>query len=85
MKTVEEIAKDVNSKESFTKFLDALIQDLKNNEHSWENKNLEEFLNAVQSWTEDMYGYYLNNNIPVPNNIAWRVFSDILIAAKNYE
>lgn len=32
-----------------------------------------------------MEGYYLNNNLPMPESINWKIFADILIAAKMYE
>jgi hypothetical protein len=32
-----------------------------------------------------MDGYYQNNNIPIPENIDWKVFANILIGAKMYE
>jgi len=42
-------------------------------------------LEAVTSWTEDMDGYYQNNGIEIPQNINWKAFANILIAAKIYE
>ncbi|MHA4812516.1 DUF7660 family protein [Flavitalea flava] len=85
MLEVEKIAQSVDSKEDFIKFVGALIMDFKSNPDTWENKNLDNYLEAVQSWTEDMEGYYINNNIPCPENISWKIFTDILIAAKIYE
>lgn len=75
----------VNSKEDFIQFMSSLINDLKNNSDNWENKSLQEYLEALQSWTEDMDGYYLKNNLPVPKDINWGLFADILTAAKMYE
>jgi hypothetical protein len=42
-------------------------------------------LEGIAIWTEDMDGYYHNNNKPIPENIEWKVFANILIAAKMYE
>ena len=75
----------IKDKKDFLEFLEFLVDDLKNNSNEWENKSLESYLNAIASWVEDMEGYYLNNNLPIPENINWRVFADILIAAKMYE
>jgi len=75
----------LNTKEDFISFLELLVQDLRNNRNGWENKNLESYLEAAASWTEDMGGYYQNNNLPIPENIDWKVFANILIAAKMYE
>jgi len=85
MQEVEEFARNVKSRQDFVQFIQALIEDFKKNRKNWENKDLETFLKAVQSWTEDMDGYYVNKNITIPENITWGVFADILIAAKQYE
>ena len=85
MQNIETIAQNVKSKDDFISFMAALIHDLKNNPDAWENQSLEAYLEAVQSWVEDMDGYYANNNKPVPDNISWKVFADTLIAAKMYE
>ncbi len=62
-----------------------LLDNLKNNPEEWENRTLEEFLGAMASWIEDMEGYYMNNNHPAPENVNWKVFAEILVAAKMYE
>jgi hypothetical protein len=75
----------LNTKEDFIIFLKLLVQNLRNNPDEWENKSLESYLEAAVSWTEDMEGYYQNNNLPIPKNVDWKVFANILIAAKMYE
>lgn len=76
---------NLSTKEDFISFLQMLIQDFKKNPDEWENKSLESYLEAAASWVEDMEGYYQNNNLPIPQNINWKVFANILIAAKMYE
>jgi len=75
----------IESKEDFIKFVGDLILDLKTNPNRWENRNLGDYLEALQSWTEDMEGYYKNNRLPVPENVSWKVFADMLMAATMYE
>lgn len=75
----------IRTKEDFVGFLELLAQDFRSNPHEWENKSLESYLEAAASWTEDMDGYYRNYNLPVPENVNWKVFADILMAAKMYE
>lgn len=75
----------LNSKEEFVQFMSSLINDLKDNSGKWENKSLSNYLEAMQSWVQDMEGYYLNNNLPIPKDINWNVFADILMAARIYE
>jgi hypothetical protein len=76
---------NIRSKEDFIKFIGDLIVDLKTNPNNWENKTLGDYLEALQSWTEDMEGYYINNNLPVPENVSWKIFADMLMAATMYE
>ena len=78
-------ANSVQNKESFIDFLSFLINDLDINSAEWENKTLKDYLEAMQSWVEDMEGYYINNQISLPKKIEWKIFADILIASKMYE
>lgn len=65
--------------------IEFLIIDLKNNSYEWSNNNLSEYLETIANWTEDMDGYYINNNLPIPENVNWKVFGTILLAEKMYE
>ena len=76
---------EINSKDDFVNFVGLLVDDLKNNPDEWENKSLPAYLDAIARWTDDMEGYYLNNNIEMPRDINWIVFANILMAAKMYE
>lgn len=75
----------ISSKEDFVNFVELLTSNLKSNPEEWTNKTLPEYLESISSWTEDMEGYYQNNDMPIPENINWKVFANILIAAKMYE
>ena len=82
---LEDLAKSVESKKDFTLFLGGLLRNLKSNHSIWENNDLSSYLNAMQSWTEDSDGYYLNNNLPLPKDVNWQAFVDILMAGRIYE
>ena len=69
----------------FISFVELLLSDLKMGSNNWENKTLEQYIEAIASWTKDMDGYYQNNNLPIPQNVNWKVFASILIAATMYE
>lgn len=77
--------KEINTKEDFIEFLEFLSSDAKNNLSEWENKDLPSYLAAMASWIEDMDGYYLNQKLPVPEDINWKFIADILMAARIYE
>jgi len=85
MKELIKKIETLDSKEDFIGFLELLVQDLRINPDGWENKSLESYLEAAASWTQDMEGYYQNNNLSMPQNVNWKFFANILIAAKMYE
>ena len=62
-----------------------MSKDLRENPSTWENTNLESFLEALGSWVEDMDGYYINQGKPVPTQPDWKIAADMLMAATMYE
>lgn len=84
MKLYEEI-KNVESKDDFISFVEMLISDFKQNKDEWENQTVEDYLEGLKSWVEDMEGYYKNTKQPVPENINWNFFVNILYSGKIYE
>jgi hypothetical protein len=76
---------EIKDEDDFVHFVELLVRDFKDNPNEWTNKTLSEYLEGIAIWTEDMDGYYHNNNKPIPENIEWKVFANILIAAKMYE
>jgi len=81
----EKIISQISSKQDFVRFVEILNRDLLENQESWANSTLEDYLEALARWTEDMEYYYLNNNLAMPKDIDWKVFANALIAAKMYE
>ncbi|MGB4811168.1 MAG: hypothetical protein WBP13_01625 [Methylophilaceae bacterium] len=77
----------IKGKNDFIFFMSLLINDLKENPHEWENKSLEDYLDAIERWVESIEQYYKNNNIDDVDlgSVNWRVFADVLLAAKYYE
>lgn len=75
----------IKNKADFVRFVKMLADDLKNNPERWSNMTLPVFLEAIAGWVEDMDGYYTNKGLSVPSNVDWKVFAEILSAAKVYE
>ena len=79
----------VKSRQSFVQFLELLYQDLLVNKRAWENKTLEDFIEALSRYAEDIQGYYDNTQHPgkVTNAeiASWEVFSDMFKGARVYE
>ncbi len=72
--------------QNFILFLNNFRKDLINNNSEWENKTLEDFLDAMSRYAEDIDGYYLNTNQKIDlTKIDFKVFADILCGAKIYE
>ena len=80
-----EKAENVKSREDLIKFIDHLRSDLQANKGEWENISLEDYLEAMAAWINDMEGFYLNTNQPVPKQPSWKTFADILYASSMYE
>ncbi len=75
----------IHSREDFVVFVRALRKDLHDNPASWENPNLERFLEALGAWVEDTYNLYLKQGKPIPQHLDWKAVGDMLMAAKMYE
>ena len=76
----------VTDKERFITFINLLREDFIDNPETWENKNLEDFLEAISSYANDIQGYYDNTKQNVnSNNANWQVFADIFKGATLYE
>ena len=76
----------VTDRQTFIKFNDLLRQDLLENPETWENKKLDDFLEAFSSYAEDIQGYYNNTKQNVNADQAnWQTFADIFKGASVYE
>ena len=76
---------NVADRTSFIEFLGLLKEDLTRNNNSRKNKTLEDFLEAMTRYADDIQGYYDNNKNELGEQIkadipSWRVFADILSA-----
>ncbi|WP_439480525.1 DUF7660 family protein [Chryseobacterium aquaticum] len=67
-------------------FIENLRLDFIQNKEQWENKTIEDYLEAISRYTEDINGYYKNTNQDIDlKEIDWKVFSDILKGSSMYE
>ncbi|REF28250.1 hypothetical protein BDD26_3131 [Xenorhabdus cabanillasii] len=77
--------KEIKTREDLIELLEFLSSNARNNLNEWRNKDRPSYLEAMSFWIEDMDGYYLNQKLPVPENINWAFIADILMAARAYE
>ena len=75
----------IQEREDFVTFVHALLKRLKESSQTWENRDLESYLEAMAAWVEDMDGYFQNIGQAVPKNPSWKLLAQILIAASIYE
>lgn len=75
----------IHTRLDFTAYVRALLRDFRSAPHSWENRDLDSFLEALAAWMKDMDGYYQNQGLALPEQPTWNMFAEILTAARQYE
>jgi hypothetical protein len=76
----------IRTRSDLASFVRALRQDLNHHPEEWENPTLDDYLDALAAWTEDMDGYFKNiHGAPVPEQPSWKIVGYMLIAARIYE
>ncbi|EHU1704571.1 hypothetical protein AXE41_RS06365 [Acinetobacter baumannii] len=89
MNKLNEKVQKINTKEDFLEFVQLLVNDLSKNQ--WENDNLADYLEGINSWVDDMDGYFENVRDydaleKIKNNqLDWKILGKILLAATMYE
>ena len=82
---VNELIKNVKSKEDFISFINNLSNDNQINNNEWENKDILSYLKSISSWVEDMEGYYKNMQLDIPTNVDWMFIATLFYVGKIYE
>ncbi len=76
---IYDFAKKIESKTDFEEFLKMLTHDLKVSKGDWPN-------NTLNSFIEGLYGYnYNSKNDTNKLEPSWKVFAEMLLAARVYE
>jgi hypothetical protein len=73
--TISDLYKAIRTRQDFVLFVDGLRRDLRENPESWENPDLDRFLEALGAWVNDS----------APEEADWKLIGAILMAAKTYE
>lgn len=74
------------TKQEFIQFIGNLKTDFIQNKEQWENKTIEDYLEAMTRYVEDIDGYYENTNQKINlEKVDWKVFADILKGSSIYE
>ena len=76
----------IHDRQSFIRFVQELRNNFLQDGEQWENKTLDQFLEALAAYAEDIQGYYDNMTPSVNADIpGWKVFADMLMGASMYE
>ncbi|MEV6589407.1 DUF7660 family protein [Streptomyces acidicola] len=75
----------VGSREDLVSFVRSLHHSHTQEGDSWENAELDRFLEALASWIDDADGWYSNAGRELPTNGDWSFFARALRAATSYE
>lgn len=74
------------SRIEFIEFLKEFRKDLRDNKSNWENRTLEDFLEAMEAYTEDAQGFYDIMKMDIDaDKPTWEIFKTILKGASIYE
>lgn len=82
---LHEMANHVRTREELADFVSALLDDLRENGHEWENPTLERFLDAMSAWIRAMPATHRNLGRSAPTLPDWATLAQILYAARLYE
>lgn len=85
MKEIHEQVMEIQTRPDLVAFIERIRDDLREHPEMWENATLDSFLSALASWTEDMDGYYYNQRLEIPKTPTWKMFGQMLAAARIYE
>jgi hypothetical protein len=78
-------AKDVATRSDLAEFLRELERLVEREPYSIENITLASFLEAASAWVDDMDGWFMNQNKPVPDQPSWSLVAQIFNTALIYE
>jgi hypothetical protein len=81
---LNDLAREIKTEDDFRHFVSELLEDLQNDPGSWNNYNLEIFLEALVSCVPNVKDYYENHGMAVPKDPTWSHFAHILLAAKTH-
>lgn len=79
------VPEKIITKQDFVDFLHSVRADYTERPDSWENTDIASFLESMAAWTNDMDGFYANQNLQMPENVNWKVFAEIIYASRIYE
>lgn len=78
MKEYTDLLGQIQNKNDFIHFMELFRKKIK-------DESVQEYLESVCAWTEDMEGYYKNVNRALPKNINWDFIATLFYVGSIYE
>ncbi len=75
----------VEDRAQLVAFIQALSKEFIANPRQWQHETIDQYLEALGAWIDDMDGYFINQGQQPPKEPTWKLFAQICIAAKYYE
>jgi hypothetical protein len=76
----------VVSRDALADHVDRLAREFRERPETWENRSLEDFLEALSAYLRDVPGYLRNVQSPLdPEAPSWELFALVLCGASVYE
>ncbi|WP_254438330.1 hypothetical protein [Paenibacillus sp. DCT19] len=85
MSNIYENLEKIENREDMVRFISSLVEDLKNNLKDWANISLEDYLNGMASWIEDMGGLYPESEREQLEQLDWKLIAMVLYTGSRYE
>lgn len=76
---------EITTRREFCDFISALRLSLRDGSESWENVNLDDFLEALEAWVNDMGNYEQSQGKQEAVSLTWRDVARMFHAAAIYE
>jgi hypothetical protein len=82
---IVECGERVETREEFCEFVKELFANFQQHPEEWENNSMDAYLEGIGLFAKSMDGYYRNIGERIDCDTAsWRIFADILLAARVY-
>jgi len=82
---LESQVKQIKTRQDLVQFISMLRADLEDNPAGRENLSLLDFLDSLAAWIESMDQCYRNQGVEFSEDQPWKLFAEMLLAARIYE
>ena len=85
MSDLNKLVEQVDTREKFIAFVDALATDSARQKGEWAHERIPDYLDAIAAWASASTRSAGTGEPSVPEHPTWKAFAEILLAGKYYE